>query len=338
MAAPLPVDLLAAADWSVAAGKRWVAIAVRGRDGRWCAGGARRVGRPETLVARLARRAGARRSALLGLDFPIGLPAAYAARAGAEAFLDWARGLGAPPYEAFFSPAELAREIAIHRPFYPAHVRRRGDARQAELCAALGVAGIDALKRTCERARPGRRAAEALFWTVGRKQVGKAALAGWRDVVLPALRDGRAKLWPFHGRLAALPGPGVVVLAEIYPADTYRRVGIPRVSKRAPRSRREACAALVRWLAAAGVSASHRLSAQLAQGFGPRPDGEDPFDAVVALLGMLDVVLGRTALHEPEDPIIREVEGWILGLGPECSATQGRDAQRRTVGLAEVFR
>jgi hypothetical protein len=32
---------------------------------------------------------------------------------------------------------------------------------------------------------------------------------------------------------------------------------------------------------------------------------------------MLDVVLGRTALHEPEDPIVRKVEGWILGLGPE---------------------
>jgi hypothetical protein len=156
-----------------------------------------------------------------------------------------------------------------------------------------------------------------LFWTVGGTQVGKAALAGWRDVVLPALRDGRAKLWPVHGPLTALPGPGAVVLAEIYPADAYRRLGIPRVSKRAPRSRREACAALVRWLAAAGVSASQQLSAQLAQGFGPRPGGEGPFDAVVALLGMLDVVLGRTALHEPEDPIVRKVEGSLLGLGPE---------------------
>ncbi|HSD22137.1 MAG TPA: hypothetical protein VLC54_18950 [Anaeromyxobacter sp.] len=317
MPAPLAVDLVAAADWSVAAGKRWVAIAVRGRDGRWRAGGARLVGRAETLVARLARRAGARRCALLGLDFPIGLPAAYAARAGAEAFLDWAGGLGAPPYEAFFSPAELAGEIAIHRPFYPARARRRGEVRQAELCTALDVPDIDALRRACERARPGRRAAEALFWTVGGKQVGKAALAGWRDVVLPALRYGRAKLWPFHGPLTALLGAGVVVLAEIYPADAHRRLGVGRVSKRDPRSRHEASGALLRWLAGAGISPSRRLRAQLAEGFGPRPDGEDPFDAVVALLGMLDVVLGGAALHEPEDPIVRKVEGWILGLRPE---------------------
>src|SRR5512134_3323312 len=111
-----------------------MAIAVRGRDGEWRAGGARPVGRVTTLASRLGRRA--RGGALLGLDFPIGLPAAYAERAGAEAFLEWARELGAPPYEAFFSPAEAAEEIAIHRPFYPARARRRGEVRQAELCTA----------------------------------------------------------------------------------------------------------------------------------------------------------------------------------------------------------
>jgi hypothetical protein len=313
--APLAVDLVAAADWSVAAEKRWVAIASRGRDGSWRAGGARPVGRATTLVARVGRRAGVE-GALLGLDFPIGIPAAYAVRAGTGAFIDWARGLEAPPYEAFFSPAVTARDISLHRPFYPARARRRGEVRQAELCAALGVVGLDALRRACDRARPGRPAAEALFWTVGGKQVGKAALAGWRDVVLPALRERRAAIWPFHGPLAALLRPGVVVLAEIYPADAYRRLGIARVSKRDPRSRREACAVLVGWLTDAGVSPSRRLAGQLSSGFGTRASGEDPFDAVVALLGMLDVVLGRTELHEPEDPIIRAMEGWILGLGP----------------------
>ncbi len=314
---PVPLaDLVAAADWSVSARKRWLVIALRGRDGRWRAGGARPVGRAETLVARLARRAGTGRSALLGLDLPIGIPAAYAARAGTGAFLEWARGLGAPPYEAFFSPAATAGEITLHRPFYPERARREAEARQAELCAALGVARFDALRRACDRSRPGRRAAEALFWTVGGKQVGKAALAGWREVVLPALRDDRAALWPFQGELATLLRPGAVVLVEVYPADAYRRLGAAPVSKRDPRSRREACVALGRWLATAGVSASRRLATQLADGFGPRPGGEDPFDAVVALFGMLDVVLGRTALFEPAEQEVRAVEGWILGLGP----------------------
>lgn len=310
-------DLVAAADWSVSARKRWLAMAVRARDGRWRAGGARPVGRAETLVARLSRRAATRRAALVGLDFPIGVPAAYAERAGLQAFLPWARGLGAPPYDAFFSPAATPREITLHRPFYPIRARRPGEHRQAELCAALGVPGMDALRRACDRARPGRRAAEALFWTVGGKQVGKAALAGWRDVVLPALREGRAAIWPFHGELLTLLHPGAVVLAEIYPADAYGRLGVPRISKRDPRSRREACAALRRWLRSAGITASRRLTEQLASGFGPGASGEDPFDAVAALLGMLDVVLGRTELHEPVDPVARTIEGWILGLGRE---------------------
>jgi len=315
--APLAADLVVAADWSVRARKRWMAIAERGGDGRWRAGGARPVGRAATLVARVARRADRERAAIVGLDLAIGLPASYARRAGVPAFVPWALGLGVPPWDRFASPAFASRELSIHRPFYPAGAIRAGEARRAELCAALGVPDMDALRRACDRARPGRRAAEALFWTLGGKQVGKAALAGWRDVVQPALREGRAVVWPFQGRLAALLRPGAVVLAEVYPADANFRLGIPRVSKRAPRSRREACAALVRWVAAAGISPSRRLRAQLAEGFGPRPDGEDPFDAIVALLGMLDVVLGRTALHEPEDPIVRKVEGWILGLGPE---------------------
>jgi hypothetical protein len=68
-------------------------------------------------------------------------------------------------------------------------------------------------------------------------------------------------------------------------------------------------------MSATGVRASRALAAQLADGFGPRASGEDAFDAVAALLGMLDVVLGRRELHEPADPAVRGIEGWILGLG-----------------------
>ena len=96
MPAPLAADLVVAADWSVRAGKRWMAIAARGEDGRWRAGCARPVGRAATLVARVARRAGRERAALVGLDLAIGLPASYARRAGVHAFVPWALGLGAP--------------------------------------------------------------------------------------------------------------------------------------------------------------------------------------------------------------------------------------------------
>ena len=47
---------------------------------------------------------------------------------------------------------------------------------------------IDVLLRKCEIGRIGRRAACSLFWTLGGNQVGKGAIAGWRDLLGPALR------------------------------------------------------------------------------------------------------------------------------------------------------
>jgi len=46
------------------------------------------------------------------------------------------------------------------------------------------------------------------------------------------------------------------------------------------------------------------------------PQGDDAFDAVVGLFGMLQVCLGQRATGEPDDREIREVEGWILGRKP----------------------
>ena len=45
------------------------------------------------------------------------------------------------------------------------------------------------------------------------------------------------------------------------------------------------------------------------------PGGEDPFDAVAGLFGMVNVLLGRRAAGVPgRDEAVRRVEGWILGL------------------------
>ena len=45
-------------------------------------------------------------------------------------------------------------------------------------------------------------------------------------------------------------------------------------------------------------------------GFGLSLDGEDRFDAVVGLFGMLNVVLGRRSCAEPPG---LKVGGWIFG-------------------------
>lgn len=46
------------------------------------------------------------------------------------------------------------------------------------------------------------------------------------------------------------------------------------------------------------------------QGF---PNGNDAFDAVIGLFGMLEVVLGYRATGEPIDKAVSDIEGWILG-------------------------
>jgi hypothetical protein len=48
-------------------------------------------------------------------------------------------------------------------------------------------------------------------------------------------------------------------------------------------------------------------------GFGPSPEGEDPFDATVGLLGMINVSLGYKPPGEPDDKVTRKIEGWIFG-------------------------
>jgi hypothetical protein len=82
---------------------------------------------------------------------------------------NWALGAWAD----FFTVSRIAAEISIHRPFYPF---RPGGTQQAHVLKALGLQHIDDLRRQCERKQDGRRAACALFWTLGANQVGKERL------------------------------------------------------------------------------------------------------------------------------------------------------------------
>lgn len=309
-------DLVAHADWSVDARKRWIAVAARGRTG-WRLDAPEPVEEPRDLPERLRERAGGG-GVLAGFDFPIGLPAAYAAAAGINDFPQWLAALGQPPWDRFADVCERPEEIGLHRPFYP---RRPGGTRRAHLLDALGARSTDDLRRRCERATATRTAACPLFWTLGGNQVGKGALAGWRDLLAPALRGGRVDLWPFHGTLADLAGRGRVVVAETYPAEYYRPLGVrfpppgeARGGKRSQAARRANGPALIAWAGRNGVTLARDLVDQVWDGFGPKPKGEDAFDAVVGALGMLRAVLGRPAAWEPEEPVVRRVEGWILGM------------------------
>jgi hypothetical protein len=143
----------------------------------------------------------------VGFDFPIGLPQIYARRAGIHDFLSFLEEFQQGRWKEFDQVAEHPEQISLQRPFYP---QRPGHARQAHLLQGLGVDHVDQLRRACERARLGRRAAAPLFWTMGGQQVGKAALCGWREVLNPSVC-----IWPFQGRLDDLLRPGRIVVAEI---------------------------------------------------------------------------------------------------------------------------
>jgi hypothetical protein len=304
--------LVVHADWSVSADKRWLASARVNRQGRFTATAPQPVGAIATLLPRL--RAEAEDGAvLLGVDFPLGLPLVYAQRAGVTDFRALLPRLGRGRWSHFYEVAAKPEEINLQRPFYP---RRPGGTRQHHLLQGLGVADIDALRRRCERAQPGRRAAAPLFWTLGAQQVGKAAICGWRELLAPAMRrrDPQLAIWPFDGPLLNLLQPGRIVVAETYPADAQRWLGLSSVagSKRDQEVRRLRGERLTAAATARGVTLTPALVAAVADGFGADAGSDDRYDAVVGLLGMLEVLTGRRLEGYPP-AAVRRIEGGILG-------------------------
>jgi uncharacterized OsmC-like protein len=289
--------------------------------GLYRAGAPQPVGSAGTLLARVSSLAGDGGSALVGFDFPIGIPRRYAEAVGITDFKRFLGELGTGRWKSFYEVAEHPDEICLERPFYP---RRPGGTEQAHLLRALGVARLDDLRRRCEMGRLDRRAASPLFWTLGGQQVGKAAISGWRDALSPVLCDPaqRIALWPFDGSLWELLAPGVVVVAETYPAEFYRHLSVSfppsragqQSGKRVQADRRANAGSLLQWASELGVHLSPELRSQIEDGFGASPDAEDAFDATIGLFGMLNVLLGKRTEGMPDDdPPLQMVEGWILG-------------------------
>ena len=247
----------------------------------------------------------------LGLDLPLGLPRAYAASRPEADFPAFLRSLGALP--GFFEPSPDLGTVGVLRPFYPSR-GLRGMTRAAH-AAALGLADAQALSRWCDRATAERPAGAPLFWTLGANQSGKAAIGAWRDWLVPALTAGAPiRLWPFEGGLHSLLAPGSAALAEVYPAEALRHCGLKLAgSKRAQGPRLALAAALRAAMADRRVMPDEALAASVATGFGAEATGEDRFDSVIGLLGLVSVVDGDRPDYVPDDPWIRRWEGWVLG-------------------------
>lgn len=262
------------------------------------------------MLPRLTREASGGAVAL-GADLPVGLPRAYAAKLAERDFPAFLRSVRAQPD--FFAVCASLDDVGPGRPFYPA----RGVAGMTRLSHALALGLVDAaaLCRACDRATAERPAGAPLFWTLGANQSGKAAIAAWQGLILPALETReRLRLWPFEGPFLSLLSPGSVAMAETYPAEALRHLGIRlRGSKRRQADR---CAAADPLLAA-----MHLLSAMpddamqraVRDGFGTDAAGEDRFDSVLGLLCLLNVLAGNRPDTAPDDPWIQKWEGWVLG-------------------------
>lgn len=303
------------ADWSLHPRKRWVSRAWEGNEG-WRVEAPSRAPDPAAWLDDLEAMLDGNGSVVLGLDLPLGLPAAYAKRTGVTSFPgvlpQWGRG----EWRDFYRVAERSDEVSLRRPFYPAASNRRG-VRRADLVRGLGVCGYDALLRRCDRATTDRPAACSVFWTLGPQQVGKAAITGWRGVVAPLIErlGDRVGLWPFDGDWASLQHTRELVVAESYPRQFYATFGFPHRgwSKRRPRDRAARFGELQRWASARSIALTDALHETGQAGLGEGPAGEDAFDAVVGAVGTAACVSGAIPVTEPTDEAARRVEGWILG-------------------------
>jgi len=208
MQLPIKPTVVCHADWGSKAGKRWCAKATKGTDGHYTASAPIPVGNLPSLLERLRTEAGETSSVLAGFDFPIGIPAYYAKRAGVASFRTLLPKLGHKGWEDFYSVCDEPDQISVHRPFYPngAYEGRRKE----DLFRGHGVSSVEPLLRRCELGGKAHRQACCLFWTLGGNQVGKAAIIGWRDVLAPALRKQaqhkrQEKVWNIAPMLGCCP-------------------------------------------------------------------------------------------------------------------------------------
>jgi hypothetical protein len=300
--------IAAHSDWSVDKRKRWITIGRKVAD-FWVLDAPQPTGDVSQLVGRLAKAAN-EQAVILGIDCPIGLPGAYAKQiAGFSDFPTFLKSLGRD--DPFFQVAETIDEVCLARPFFPKR-SVAGPGFKLALAKALKLPDVNAMSRLVDRKTVNRPAAGQLFWTLGANQCGKAALAAWRDLLIPAFAAAQIRLWPFEGDLLGLAVPGQVVVAETYPAEALRQLGLRLTgSKRAQTDRQSLRIDIRRVMEELKIKPSDDLASTVDDGFGSKPVGEDAFDSLIGALGVIGVLEGQRP-DAPPGPVDMW-EGWVLG-------------------------
>lgn len=301
-------QIVAAADWSTDEKKRWMVRAERVDSTAYVVYPPEPVGDHRSLITRLQGQLSNNESLLIGFDFPIGLPLAYAKQTGVSTFREALAQFGSEPWEKFY---EISDSPSLRQPFFPRPTQQKGQYK-SQLAQALGCDSLSSLLRRCDVKTKSRKAAECLFFTLGGAQVGAGAIVGWREVIQPALEQVR--LWPFDGDLSLLLATPGVTVAEIYPAEAYSHLGVKIGSgtgrtKTSRDDRREVAQHWVAEYSTGPIRLSAAAQSWVQWGF----LAEDDFDAMAGLLSMLQVVCGLRSGDAPGGDDVRSIEGWILG-------------------------
>lgn len=310
-------------DWGAHNHKRAMCIADK-IDGKWSIVKIEEAGDARTLLNRLLHGIADNAKLLVGFDFPIGYPHAYGAKAELTGFLKALPCFGQHEWINFFRKAKTQEELSIHRPFYPRSCPTKGFATREIFTTELEIRWQD-MFRECELRTEHRTDASPLFWTLGPKAVGTAAMLGWLEILQPIVRDQNRcfGIWPFEGNLNNLLRERRGVIVETYPGECYNHLGFPRNwSGKRSQQKRKACSKYFQdWQKRANATFSHEVELDLKNGFPARDmrseeDGEDSFDAVVGACSMIDVVEGRRAEGNHSSQRLQAHEGWIFGQKP----------------------
>lgn len=70
---------------------------------------------------------------------------------------------------------------------------------------------------------------------------------------------------------------------------------------------------LLDWATDQNIDLSESVRSQIENGFGSGLNGDDLFDALIGLYGMINVILGNHPIVEPHSALISNIEGWIFG-------------------------
>ncbi len=310
---PLP-DLVVAADWGVGWEKRWMARAVREKGSAvYTLSHPVPVGDSGKFLERVCRHLPNGGTALVGFDFPIGLPGRYAEdQFPGLGFREILKKLKADKNTALFQPTNTPCRAT---PFGPASSKEGIAFGLADLAGKLFFTEREILRECDSRSK-----ASSLFFTLGARQVGRAAADGWQKVIEPALDE--ISLWPFDGPLADLLARPGVVMAEIYPALFFGSV-VKGAGKEKGEPRTRVFRDLLEKARADGLDIALTPSAEewVEAGFA----SSDDFDPMLSVVGMLRTLRTEPSLEPPDEPRVREVEGWILGPPrPETAGPRGK--------------